>query len=185
MHATLKPRNAPGELSVVIEFPPGLGRNLIAATGAIGAWIDGFNADEGTRRCARYMAGLHASADGRGSAGVGPTHAAPQRPSRPASLQPRILSPGGGVWPATIRSCLGLLISGDPGALSVVREKERARSSTSMPPRDLAGILVGKQLPYCPGDGELRLAHLMAGTPVRRTPQKASGYGPGSGALTM
>ncbi|APD48612.1 ribosome-associated ATPase/putative transporter RbbA [Synechococcus sp. CS-602] len=138
-----------GELSVVIEFPPGLGRDLDRGDPVqIGAWIDG-SMPTRAETVRAYMQGLHGQwQTDRARRALGQP-----MPLPPATIEtrfrynPDILSLVAMV-PATIPILL-LLIPAILAALSVVREKELGTIvNFYATPVTRLEFLVGKQLPY-------------------------------------
>ena len=138
-----------GELSVAIELPPGLGRDLDRGDpAAIGAWIDG-SMPMRAKTVRAYVQGLHAQwlavRAGLAPGGVGPPP--------PASIETRFrynpdISSLVAMVPAMIPILL-LLIPAILAALSVVREKELGTIvNFYATPVTRLEFLLGKQLPY-------------------------------------
>lgn len=138
-----------GELSVAIELPPGLGRDLDRGDpAAIGAWVDG-SMPMRAETVRAYVQGLHAqwlavrARLAPGGAG----------PPPPASIETRFrynpdISSLVAMVPAMIPILL-LLIPAILAALSVVREKELGTIvNFYATPVTRLEFLLGKQLPY-------------------------------------
>ncbi len=148
-YGALDRRMRSGELSVAIELPPGLGRDLDRGDpAAIGAWIDG-SMPMRAETVRAYVEGLQAQwlAVRAGLAQGGPG------PPPPASIEtrfrynPDVLSLVAMV-PAMIPILL-LLIPAILAALSVVREKELGTIvNFYATPVTRLEFLLGKQLPY-------------------------------------
>ena len=138
-----------GELSVAIELPPGLGRDLDRGDpAAIGAWIDGAMPVR-AETVRAYVQGLHAQwlsvRAGLAQGGAGPPP--PARIETRFRYNPDILSLVAMV-PAMIPILL-LLIPAILAALSVVREKELGTIvNFYATPVTRLEFLLGKQLPY-------------------------------------
>ena len=165
-----------GELSFVIEIPPGFGRDLVQGRGPeVAAWIDGampFRAET----VHGYVEGVHQ----RHLEELALRGTLPAPAALPATVQPRYLYNQNfeSIY-AMVPVTIGLLLIFIPAvltALSVVREKELGSiANLYVTPVTRSEFLLGKQLPYI-GVGMLSfvvmtaMALVVFGVPIKGDP---------------
>ena len=140
-------RMTSGELSLVLEIPPGFGRDLLRGEPvAIGAWIDGAMPQR-AETVRGYAQGIHQHWIAERAARQGGTMTAP------ASMETRFrYNPDVKSLPAMVPAIIPMLLLMLPAmltALAVVREKETGSIiNLYVTPVTRAEFLLGKQLPY-------------------------------------
>ena len=146
-YVELDQRMINGELNVVLEIPPGFGRDVLRGRNVeIGVWFDGSMPSRG-ENVKGYIQGIHAHwlAEKAAAQGIQTTGA--------ASIETRFrYNPDVKSMPAMVPALLPMLLLMFPAmltALAVVREKETgAIINFYVTPTTRSEFLIGKQLPY-------------------------------------